>query len=288
MATGATLSEISTELSSQLNAQNTYNKVRVETQSTPQAVGLVTAKLTCGTGVSGDYTYYEALTSTGKFKINIDGAGLTDVNPDFTSAGSMSGVAAAIQAAMRTAFSDSSVCTWSTDHFILTSGTAGGGAMTYMTTPTTGTDLSSILGGRSTSTAVDLIAAGEAAAARTAFTISGGRVKVLSITGVVGTVIQTQTDATKLQFTPTGGSAGDLCATLDITAKASGSKMYLTAPGSAMVNSATLALPLTVPYILGTGTVIVNAAANNTGSVTWTVEYLAIDSGATVIAANID
>lgn len=122
------------------------------------------------------------------------------------------------------------------------------------------------------------------------FTVSGGRVLVTALIGEVTTVIQTQADNTKLQFDPTdAGATQDLCAVLDITGDAVGTMYSLDGtPGNAMVDALNF-LPsnktLARPIVLKPGSILLNCAASNTGSVKWTVVYLAIDEGAAVAAA---
>ena len=127
-------------------------------------------------------------------------------------------------------------------------------------------------------------------AAGALFTITGGRVIVTSIIGEVTTVIQTQADATKLTFDPTdAGATQDLCATADITADAVGTMYSITGtPGTALQDALNF-LPsnklLALPLILKPGSVLLDCAASNTGSVKWTLTYWPLDSGAAVVAA---
>lgn len=125
----------------------------------------------------------------------------------------------------------------------------------------------------------------------TLFTISGGKVRIISIVGEVTTVIQTQSNATKLIFNPTGtGSDVDLCATLDITADAVGTLYSITGVVATALKSTTLwaVLPadnIAAPgLILAPGTIQLNCAASNTGSVKWTIEYEQLDMGGVVVA----
>lgn len=117
------------------------------------------------------------------------------------------------------------------------------------------------------------------------FTIAGGKVLILGIYGEVTTVIQTQTNATKLQAKATGQTAVDLCATLDITAKAVGSYFGITGTAAtAMANG--FAIPAqTTPWVVGPGTIDLNCAASNTGAVKWVCHWVPIDAGATVVTA---
>jgi hypothetical protein len=127
-------------------------------------------------------------------------------------------------------------------------------------------------------------------AASAIFNVTTGRVLITSIIGEVTTVIQTQADATKLQFDPTdAGATQDLSATLDITADAVGTLYSITGtPATAMTDALNFLgsdKVLARPLILKPGSILLNCAASNTGSVKWTVTYLAIDTGAAVAAA---
>lgn len=127
-------------------------------------------------------------------------------------------------------------------------------------------------------------------AASALFTVSGGRVIVTSVIGEVTTVIQTQADATKLTFDPSdAGATQDLCATTDITADAVGTMYSITGtPGTALQDALNF-LPsnklLAEPLVLKPGSVLLDCAASNTGSVKWSLTYWPLDSGAAVVAA---
>ncbi len=119
------------------------------------------------------------------------------------------------------------------------------------------------------------------------FTITGGRVAITSIIGEVTTVIQTQANATKLQFDPTdAGATQDLCATTDITADAVGTMYSITGtPATALqdaLNFLSSNKVLAQPLILKPGDILLNCAATNTGNVKWTIMYIPLDSGATI------
>lgn len=127
--------------------------------------------------------------------------------------------------------------------------------------------------------------------AETLFTISGN-VLVTMIVGEVTTVIQTQANATKLKFTSTSpGSTTDLCGTLDITAKAVGSLFSIVGVlATAMkVTTNNLIVPAdnmaTGGLVLGAGSILLDCAASNTGSVSWSIWYIPLEAGATITAA---
>lgn len=121
-------------------------------------------------------------------------------------------------------------------------------------------------------------------AAGTLFTVTGGRILLTSIVGEVTTVIQTQANNTKLVATPTTGTAVDICAVLDISAKEVGTLFGITGLFSdALVgaNAGATVLPRN-PVVIPIGTIKLNCAASNTGSVKWSVTYVALDDGASV------
>jgi len=127
-------------------------------------------------------------------------------------------------------------------------------------------------------------------AAGALFTVAGGRVVVTSIIGEVTTVVQTQANATKLTFDPTdAGATQDLCGTTDITADAVGTMYSITGTAATVLQDALNFLPsnkvLALPLVLKPGSVLLDCAASNTGSVKWTLAYWPIDTGATVVAA---
>jgi len=101
------------------------------------------AYLTGGASAEATAATWAAITSTGKFKITIDGTEYDDVTPDFTGDVTMDDVAESIQTAIQTATSGSETVTWSTDHFIISSVDATvTSAITVTATPSTGTDIS--------------------------------------------------------------------------------------------------------------------------------------------------
>lgn len=117
------------------------------------------------------------------------------------------------------------------------------------------------------------------------FTIAGGRVAAF-ILGEVTTVIQTQANNTKLVHNPTVGTDMDLCAVLSITAKEVGTLFGITGiPADAMLGGGQAVRFGVIPVVLKPGTLDLNCAASNTGQVKWTVWYMPIDEGATMVAA---
>ena len=118
----------------------------------------------------------------------------------------------------------------------------------------------------------------------TLFTVSGGRILLTSIVGEVTTAIQNQANNTKLVSTPTTGTAVDICAVLDIANDEVGCLYGITGLFSdAMVGSNAGATVIQRnPVVIPIGTIKLSCAATNTGSVKWSMTYIALDDGATV------
>lgn len=118
------------------------------------------------------------------------------------------------------------------------------------------------------------------------FTIANGRVLAI-VLGEVTTVIQTQANNTKLVHNPTVGTDMDLCAVLSITADEVGTLYGITGvPGDAMLGAGqAIRLSASAAVVLKPGTLDLNCAASNTGAVKWSVWYVPIDDGATMVAA---
>lgn len=122
------------------------------------------------------------------------------------------------------------------------------------------------------------------------FTVATGPVRVLSLVGYITTGIQASANDTKLTHTPTGGTAVDLCANLDVTGAAI--RTFLALDGvkaTALVNTAdagvVIASALHMPIVLSVGTIALACAGTTTGAVSWYIEYEPLVPGATVTAA---
>lgn len=125
-----------------------------------------------------------------------------------------------------------------------------------------------------------------ATAAGDLFTVTG-ICEVISIVGIVTTVIQTQANASKLK-TVSNGTTTDVCATLDITAKAAQSRMSITGTfANAMLNTAK-GVPVArqaTSFVVQEGSIKLDCAATNTGAIRWSVVYKPLSLGARIVAA---
>ena len=121
------------------------------------------------------------------------------------------------------------------------------------------------------------------------FTIAGGRVKVTSIIGEVTTVagIGAVLNLTKLTATPTSGGNADICDDLDTQSYVLGRLLGITGiPTDAMVSLGGVNPAQTVGVILKPGSLTLECDGNTvTGDVRWTLHYVPVDAGATVVAA---
>lgn len=122
------------------------------------------------------------------------------------------------------------------------------------------------------------------------FTISGGRILLVSLVGEVTTVIQAQATTVKVTSTPTTGSAIDLSSTgADINALEVGGRIALANPPAAATalvktNAGYTNLP-GVRTIVPIGTISYTTGATSTGSIKWDLIYVPLDAGAQVAAA---
>lgn len=127
------------------------------------------------------------------------------------------------------------------------------------------------------------------------FTISGGPVRILALAGYVTTGIQAAANNAKIQFTPTGGAASDVCSTGDVTGIAA--RTWLGVPlydVSQVLQVGTSAVGWIQSQVSGkesasgiffTGTLSMNCSATTTGAITWYIEYEPLAPGAAVAAA---
>jgi hypothetical protein len=116
------------------------------------------------------------------------------------------------------------------------------------------------------------------------FTVTGN-VIIDQIIGEVTTVIETQANATKLVANPTVGADVDLCVALDISADALGSTYNITGTlTDALVNVPGGAGVLAGGKVLvHDGTIDLNCAASNTGSIKWTVHWTPVDKTSNLV-----
>jgi hypothetical protein len=118
------------------------------------------------------------------------------------------------------------------------------------------------------------------------FTIAGGKVLITSFVGEVTTAI-TVANSYKLQHNPTTGTTADLVAATDIgtTDSPAGNLIGFTGVKTdSLITGPGRSSSLTSPLVLTAG-VIESVSAGTDGVITWTLTYVPLDTGATVVAA---
>lgn len=120
----------------------------------------------------------------------------------------------------------------------------------------------------------------------TLFTVTG-LVELISIIGVVTTVVQTQACNLKLS-TVSNSATTDISADLNISAAAAQSRMSITGTfANATLNTAK-GVPVArqaTPIVVQEGTIIATTSATNTGAIRWEVRYRPLQEGSRIVAA---
>lgn len=127
-------------------------------------------------------------------------------------------------------------------------------------------------------------------AAQNIFTISGGRILIVALTGQVTTAIGATVTTLKVTNTPTSGTATDIATATAITSKEVGTLISLpVAPGSALVVGANAGAAVQVAghqgWLVEPGTLSVTTSASTTGAISYDLVYIPYDTGASVAAA---
>lgn len=118
------------------------------------------------------------------------------------------------------------------------------------------------------------------------FTVAGGKVLITSLCAEVTTAFQAQANAAKFVATPTVGTVNDLCATVETNGLVLGSLIGVTGlAGDAMVVSTGGGVSnLRNGIVVKAGVIGYSTAASSTGAATFTLTYVPLDDGATVVA----
>ena len=119
------------------------------------------------------------------------------------------------------------------------------------------------------------------------YNVTVGRILLLALVGEVTTVIQTQANNTKVKAVPTVGSTVDLCAVKDITALEAGGKLVLPAAFATALAQTNAGAAVLQPnnVVVAVGSIQLDCAASNTGSIKWSAFYIPLDEGAVLAAA---
>jgi hypothetical protein len=146
---------------------------------------------------------------------------------------------------------------------------------------------------------VRLIALGSTSARATAtlpatasgniFTVTGGRIIIVSLVGEVTTAVQNQACTIALGYAPTvgTGSTTNLGTASSIIAAPIGTHFGFNPGGATVTDLATqagVALP-SAGILVDAGAVQITTSATNTGSVKWDLAYIPYDNGVSVAAA---
>lgn len=120
------------------------------------------------------------------------------------------------------------------------------------------------------------------------FTVAGGRVLVMLMTGEVTTVVQAQACNLSVNLVTTVGGDIVLASVVDINADEAGTLYLVEGDGTALVpQSSGVCFNALVGggMILAEGTINIQTSATNTGATAWELWYWPLDSGATVVTA---
>jgi hypothetical protein len=126
-------------------------------------------------------------------------------------------------------------------------------------------------------------------ASQNIFTVAGGRILLVALTGQVTTVIGATATTLKVTNTPTSGTATDIASATAITSKEVGTLIGLPlTPGSALVVGANAGAAVQVPghqgWLIQPGTISVTTSASTTGGLSYDLVYIPYDTGVTVTA----
>lgn len=127
------------------------------------------------------------------------------------------------------------------------------------------------------------------------FTVSGGRIAITAVYGDVTTLIVGAVNL-NLRYTPSGGSAADLCAATVCDDDAVGTLYSLTTGvavdllscqkvGGTEVPTVTYVQLLRQPIIVPAGALNLKASASRVGQTRWAMTWVPIDVAAAVVAA---
>lgn len=121
------------------------------------------------------------------------------------------------------------------------------------------------------------------------FTVSGGRIAVVSLVGEVTTAVQNQACTLAIGTAPTvgTGSTTAMGTASSIIAAPIGTHFGTNPGGATAVDLSTqagVAMP-SAPFVVNIGNITITTSATNTGSVKWDLVYIPLDVAAQVVAA---
>lgn len=119
------------------------------------------------------------------------------------------------------------------------------------------------------------------------FTITGGRILIKCLTGLVQTLLS-GTNSTTVGITPTlsgGASAPAILSSAGVIPVAVGSPVTSKLDGGALIVTVNGSLLPAAPYLMVPGAITITTASTVTGTVQWDLTYVPLDIGAQVVAA---
>ena len=126
------------------------------------------------------------------------------------------------------------------------------------------------------------------ASTQTAYFTVTGRVLITQIVGEVTTDFDGTINSIKLIYNPTVGADVDICAALSVSLDAKGTISTIdgTVSNAMSENTSGAAEAQPNPFIVAAGTIDLDATATDTtGATKWTIHYIPLDSGSTVVTA---
>lgn len=123
------------------------------------------------------------------------------------------------------------------------------------------------------------------------FTVSGGRVIVTGMVGQVTTLTGATATTVSIGLTPTTGTANNtgLATATAVTSREVGTLMSVSdaSPDGALVVGANAGAAVSyggLDQVVQPGTITWTTSATDTGAVSWTLTYIVLDDGASVVA----
>jgi hypothetical protein len=117
-------------------------------------------------------------------------------------------------------------------------------------------------------------------ATQTLFTVSGGRVVVTSLFGTVTSSTGSTAGSGEIFWNPSVGGTFEL-ANEDLTSKSAGYSISYKGSGPTWVENF---IVVGEPFVLPEGNLTLQTTVSNTGQMSWTLTYIALDEGATITA----
>lgn len=112
-----------------------------------------------------------------------------------------------------------------------------------------------------------------------------GTIEIVQLYGVVTTAIQNQANNTKFIFNHATLTDVDLCAVADIANDGVGTILSITGTFATALQEGAAVVGLSIPQLVGEGTIQLSCAASNTGAARFVLAYRALDPRGNVTPA---